>query len=214
MNVPALGGSDCVLAVFSVSAQLLRSMSGALQLVWDGRDDPPRASGRWYGLWGRCWQPGLTVCLLASCNAQQRSVRPRLGPVWRSPDNHPSPNSSCTAHNAAELGLQLCHGPPLGDVVLCCVGNMSLTQPASQSSSFLCTTDKNAPCRTVSDEYEEFDTLKHMRYICKSNSKSKYFNFYFQCIWPKVYFAVTYFIIYHYKYIFLSHNVSVVQSAA
>lgn len=70
---------------------------------------------------------GSQSVFLASCNAQQHSARPRLGPVWCSPDNHPLPRSSCTACDVAELGLQPWHRPPRGDVVLGCVGNMSLT---------------------------------------------------------------------------------------
>ena len=64
---------------------------------------------------------------LASCNAQRHTARPRFGPVWRSPDNHPSPDSSCTGQKHTVLWLQLCHGPPLGDVVLGCARDMSLT---------------------------------------------------------------------------------------
>lgn len=54
----------------------------------------PRASGRWYSLWSRCWQPGLTVCLwpaamhsatqrdrgLAQCGAHLTTI-PHLTPA-------------------------------------------------------------------------------------------------------------------------------------
>lgn len=103
--VPALSSSDCVLAVFSASAQLLRSRSGGPASGLRGeRWSPPRpqADGTVSAADVVNW--GLTVCLWASCNAQQRGTGPRLGPAWRSPDNHPSPNSSCTAHSGAELG--------------------------------------------------------------------------------------------------------------
>lgn len=46
MNVPVLSGSVWVLAVFSASARLLKSTSGALQLVWDRRDDSPPGLGQ------------------------------------------------------------------------------------------------------------------------------------------------------------------------
>lgn len=44
-----------------------------------------------------------------------------FGPEWDSPDNHPSPTSSCTTQGASGLALQLGHGIPRGDavVVLC-----------------------------------------------------------------------------------------------
>lgn len=44
-----------------------------------------------------------------------------FGPEWDSPDNHPSPTSSCTTQGASGLAVQLGHGIPGGDavVVLC-----------------------------------------------------------------------------------------------
>lgn len=63
---------------------------GGLLLAWEERDDPPpQAQGRWSSLCGRCCQLGPLSQLQRT--AQQRGARSSVGPVWCSPDNHPSP---------------------------------------------------------------------------------------------------------------------------
>lgn len=59
-----------------------------------------------------------------------------FGPEWDSPDNHPSPNSSCTTHNAAGLALQLGGGIPRG-VMECCAVQRRCQSHSLQASMLL-----------------------------------------------------------------------------
>lgn len=149
--------AKCLRQMLQYSAALTVSWLGSLPLQdcsgprlglcsWSetGRDAPPGSSGRWHSLWSRCWQPGLTVCLWASCNALRHTERPRFGPVWRSPDNRASPDSSCTAQNTPQSWCcSFATGLPW--VRQCCAvwGRCHSHTVASQSSSRLCARCKN-----------------------------------------------------------------------
>lgn len=98
-NAPALSSSDCVVAVFSVSAGLLGvhvwgSAAGLRQ---------ERCSPQGLRQMVQSLEQMLTArahsLSLARCKAQRHTAKPRFGPLWRSPDNDTSPDSSCTPQN-------------------------------------------------------------------------------------------------------------------
>lgn len=61
-----------------------------------------------------------------------------FGPEWDSPDNHPSPNSSCTTHNAAGLALQLGGGIPRGVMECCAVQRRCQSHSLQASMQLFC----------------------------------------------------------------------------
>lgn len=61
-----------------------------------------------------------------------------FGPEWDSPDNHPSPNSSCTTHNAAGLALQLGRWIPRGVMECCAVQGRCQSHSLQASILFFC----------------------------------------------------------------------------
>lgn len=133
-----------VLAVFSASAGPLRSTSGALQLVWDGSDAPPRprADGTVSGA-DVDSQGSQSVSWPAAIHSA--TLRgPGSGPVWlltwqpsltwlqlHRPQHGLRAGAGAAAAPRASPGRGG-EGREGGGVVLSCVERVSLTQPANQ----------------------------------------------------------------------------------
>lgn len=122
--------------------------------IWPERREmiSPQAPGRWYSLCGRCRQLGAQSVFGPA--AMHSSAAPGRGLARRGAHLTTIPHLTPAAQPTVALswGPQPCHGPPLGDAELCCVGKMSFVQSESQGSSLLYTPDRNAPCICLTQE--------------------------------------------------------------
>lgn len=121
-DLPAISSPGCVLAAFftSACAQLLRSRSGEPPhplCIWPERRE--MIPHPWPGADGTASVADVVSWgLWASCNAQRSSTAPdpSAGPVWCSPDNHPSPLLQLHRPQWRWAGAEaLPRCPPLGD---------------------------------------------------------------------------------------------------
>lgn len=119
---------------------------GALHLAWEERDDLPPGPGQMVQSLRQMLSTGGSQSVFGPA-AMHSSAAPGRGLARHGAHLTTIPHLTPAAQPTVALswGPQPCHGPPLGDAELCCVGKMSFMQSASQGSSLLCTPDRNAP---------------------------------------------------------------------
>lgn len=119
---------------------------GALHLAWEERADLPPGPGQMVQSLRQMLSTGGSQSVFGPA-AMHSSAAPgrRLARHGAHLTTIPHLTPAAQPTVALSWGPQPCRGPPLGDAELCCVGKMSFTQSASQSSSLLCTPDRNVP---------------------------------------------------------------------